>query len=280
MNECRKCRELWEDALYGSLDKRQREFFEIHLGRCEECRREYTELRETQVRMEQWERPQPGQAFWAGYWDRLEARMHREKQFDRPPLIRRLFGNWETLRMPRWSFQAAAALILVAVGVFIGRVVLAPPVPPPRPSLAAAEAGGGPGLELASRTQSYVERSKMVLLAIVNFDPDLEDPYVLDLPHKQHLSRQLVREADWLKLQLAETRQHRLQELIEDLETVLLQIANLETAAPAVTVDLVQAGIQSRGIFLKMHLAEVNQPWSRLKTPVRVPDGSQTSKNF
>jgi len=280
MNECQKCRELWEDALYGSLDKRQREFFEIHLGRCEECRREYTELRETQVRMEQRERPQPGQAFWEGYWDRLEARMHREKQFDRPTRFRRLLGSWGDLRLPRWSFQAAAALILVAVGVFIGRVVLAPPVSPPRPSLAAAEEGGGPGLELASRTQSYVERSKLVLLAIVNFDVDLEDPYVLDLPHKQRLSRQLVQEADWLKLQLAETRQRRLQELIEDLETILLQIANLEAAAPAAMVDLVQAGIQSRGVFLKMHLAEINQPWNQLKTPARIPDVSLTTNKF
>jgi hypothetical protein len=280
MNECQQCRDLLEDALYGTLDKRQRDSFETHLGRCDVCRQEYEELRKTQIQMEHRERSEPGQAFWEGYWGGLEARMHRENQFDRPSLARKPFWDLRHIRMPRWVFQSAAALLLVAAGVFIGRVVLAPPGPVDRTVLAAVEEGGRDSLELASRTRSYVQRSKLVLMAIVNFDPSLEDPIVLDLPHKQRISRQLVQEADWLKPQLADTRQRRLQELIEDLETILLQIANLEQTEPSTTVDLVQAGMQSRGIFLKMHLAEVNQPWSELVTKPIAPNESKTAKNL
>ena len=280
MNECQQCRDLLEDALYGTMPERQRDVFESHLGRCDVCRQEYEALRKTQVQMERRERPEPGPAFWDGYWDGLAARMHRENQFDRPSPARKPFWDLRHIRMPRWAFQSAAALMLVAVGVFIGRVVLAPPGPADRAALAAVEESGRPSLELASRTRDYVQRSKLVLMAIVNFDPSREDPIVLDLPHKQRISRRLVQEADWLKPRLADASQRRLQELIEDLETILLQIASLEAAEPSTTVELVQAGMQSRGIFLKMHLAEVNEPWGDLVTEPQTSADSKVSKTL
>lgn len=280
MNECQQCRDLLEDALYGSMDKRQRDIFESHLGRCDVCRQEYEELRKTQAQMERRERSEPGRGFWDGYWDGLAARMHRENRFDRPSLAWKLFWDVRRIRMPRWVFQSAAALLLIAAGVFIGRVVLAPPGPGEGALVAAAEGSGGTSLELASRTESYVQRSKLVLMTIVNFDPSREDPIVLDLPHKQRISRQLVQEADWLKPRLADARQRRLEELIEDLETILLQIANLEAAEPSTTVELVQAGMQSRGIFLKMHLVEMNEPWSDLVTEPETQAVSKASKTL
>jgi hypothetical protein len=135
-------------------------------------------------------------------------------------------------------------------------------------------------VELASRTQDYVQRSQLVLLAIVNFDRESEDPYTLDLPYKQQLSRELVREADWLKQGLAESRQRRLQELVADLEAVLLQIANLEGAGDLDAIELVQTGVQGRGLFLKMHLAEVNRPWENLGTRTETPPNTDKTKIF
>jgi hypothetical protein len=165
---------------------------------------------------------------------------------------------------PAWALQAAAAALLVLIGIFIGRLVWAPS---PAGIQSAHTLGGdrGPALpELASRTRSYVQRSKLILLAVANFNPEVEDPYSLDLVYQKKISQDLVREADWLKRRLGEARQRRLQELVEDLDAVLLQIANLDTDETAALVELVQTGFQSRGILLKLHLAEMNRPWERL----------------
>ncbi|MGB2907373.1 MAG: hypothetical protein WBB73_09730 [Candidatus Aminicenantaceae bacterium] len=282
MNECQKHQKLFADALYGSLDDIRRSSFEAHLGQCDLCREEYAGLRATLQDMEKRERSEPKPEFWEGYWERLGSRMHRENILyrPRPSGQRRPSWDWLRFRVPRWAFQAGAAMLLVAVGIFIGRMWL---LPPSAGVQTAAQTGGSTSpysLELASRTQDYVQRSQLVLMAIVNFDRESDDPYTLDLPYKQRLSRELVQEAGWLKQGLADARQRRLQELVSDLEAVLLQIANLEAAEDMDAIELVQTGVQGRGLFLKMHLAEVNRPWDDLKTQTETPPKTDKTKIF
>jgi hypothetical protein len=208
--------------------------------------------------------------------------MHREKVLyhPRPAAKRSLSREWFRFRVPRWAFQAAAGVLLVAVGMFIGRMWLMPPSSAVGTDLTGQGTASALPMQLASRTQDYVQRSKLVLMAIVNFDADTEDPYTLDLPYKRRLSRELVQEAGWLKQGLADAHQRRLQELVEDLEAVLLQIANLEASGDLEAVELVQTGMQSRGILLKMHLAEVNRPWEGLASQAQAPPESDKIKIF
>ena len=65
-----------------------------------------------------------------------------------------------------------------------------------------------------------------------------------------------------------------------DLEAILLQIANLGAAKDMDAIELVQAGVQSRGLFLKMHLAEVNQPWDDLGGRTETPPKTDKTKIF
>ena len=282
MNECQKCRQLFTEALSGSLDNSGRNTFEAHLGQCDLCREEYGELKATLLEMKERKRREPDPAFWEGYWERLESRMHREKVLyqTRPSGQRRPSWDWLRFRVPSWAFQAGAAVLLVAVGILIGRMWLLPPSEGVQTAALAGEASKPLSMELASRTQNYVQRSKLVLMAIVNFDRESEDPYTLDLPYKQQLSRELVQEADWLKQGLSDARERRLQELVADLEDILLQIANLEAAGEMDTIELVQTGVQSRGLFLKMHLAEVNRPWDDLGARTETPPNTDKTKTF
>ncbi len=281
MSDCQTCRALLPEVLYGQLSEEQRGEFESHLGRCEDCRREYAQLLACRTELEKRQRPEPDPSFWEGYWGRLENRMHREKVLYHEAGAGSPRFDWFRFRVPRWAFQAAAAALLVVIGIVIGREMLAPSAPGV-PSSAAAQAtlANEMALELASRTESYVIRSNLVLLAIVNFDTTSEDPYVLDLPRKQEMSRALVQEAAWLKPGLDRARQRRLHALVTDLEAVLLQIANLEAEEDVSAIELVQTGVQSRGIFLKMHLAEVNQPWEQLAPQAQGPAKNKSSKIF
>jgi hypothetical protein len=65
-------------------------------------------------------RPDPGAEFWDGYWQRLEERMARDATVVDASRLgpRRSIGSW--------GFRAAAAVLVLAAGVWIGRTVLAP----------------------------------------------------------------------------------------------------------------------------------------------------------
>ena len=122
-------------------------------------------------------------------------------------------------------------------------------------------------MALVQRSQYYIERSKRILLALVNFDPSIEDPYALDLPYQKQTSKDLVREANYLKNELAESDQERLENLIGSLEIILLQIANLESENDLDAIELVKDGIDRQGILMEINLSDLRLA----KKPLRKP---------
>jgi hypothetical protein len=259
MKGCKKCRGLLVEALYGELDSKEKTLFEKHIGSCPSCAAEFKALTDTLKTMDERVRPEPGQGFWDGYWDRLAGRMGKERAAEETSRSwEKTLGRTWSLR-PRWAFQAAAAIVLVIVGVFIGRMAISPgrtPVDSARrgePASPIQPVENDPVL----RARNYVDRSKLVLLALVNYNSSTEDPYALDLPYQKQVSQDLVTQAGELKSDLKKPGQRRLRELVTDLETILLQIANLESENDLEAVEFVKQGVENRGIFLKINLSEM-----------------------
>lgn len=195
-------------------------------------------------------KPEPGREFWDGYWDRLQARMAAEPEpapafapvrFRRPirPVVRSL----------RWAALPAAAAALIAAGILIGRWSRGPAVPIPGQGTAVMAAG----LEL--RTGRYLDRSQRILLALVNFSPETKDSFGLDLPGQKAASRALVQEASLLRGDLTKARERRLEKLVGDLQVILLQIANLDSADDQDAVRIARAGVEGRDILFQINLA-------------------------
>jgi hypothetical protein len=256
MSDCKKCQDLFCEAFYKELNAEQKNFLESHIRVCEECESEYDEMTSTLKVMEKRARPEPEKAYWDGYWNKLARRME-----DAKTLTPKSESWWRAFTfVPKWAYQTAAALLLVFLGVFFGRMVFSPPVSDTkqahRPGLISQQ---GPGVELASRTQNYIERSKLMLLALVNFDPETEDSYALNLPYQQQISKELVQEASYLKSKLADSGQRRLGNLIADLEVILLQIANLESEYDFEAIDIVKEGVNRRGILMQINLTDIRR---------------------
>jgi hypothetical protein len=279
MSECKRCRELFAESFYGELNPDQRHFLENHLKNCPKCSQEFAEMESTLKIMDKRIRPEPGQAFWDGFGKRVAQRIEEEK-----PIDVKVESRWRTFIQglsfaPKWAFQAAAAALLIVVGVFIGRTVFSPDVSKiqqaqqPRGIVSQQQ----PGLELISRTQNYIERSKLILLAIINFDPQTEDPYGLNLPYQKQVSRELVEEASFLKKRLADADERRLQSLITDLEVILLQIANLESGEDSEAIELVKDGVESRGVLLKIHITDIRQSLKKMDKSVPSQPRSNTT---
>ena len=173
---------------------------------------------------------------------------------------------------PRWVVQAAAALVLVVIGIFIGREIFPPEKDPgtqlePSPVLVS---GYEPGTKLYHRTHNFIERSKVILLTMINFDPETEDSYILNLPYQQRISRELLQQAGGLKSELSGLDQRQLTGLISDLEIILLQVANLDSDSDISAVELVKNGVKIRGVLFKIQLTDIRQSINKKKKSKRI----------
>jgi hypothetical protein len=266
MLECRRTRKLMREWLAGTLDAAGRETLERHAAACPACREEWRGLREVVMGTEEKSTPDPGPDYWDRYWDRLQARVTSEAPLEsvRKAAGPAVFGGRRRLYLRLALPSAAAALILA--GILIGRWS----VRPLRPS--------GPGVanivqasDLDVRTDRYLDRSKRILLALVNDVPADKDVYGLDLPARKSASRALVREASDLRGDLGKARKRRLERLVSDLQTILMQIANLKAEAGLEDVDIIRSGIQGRDLIFQINLARMR---GASGTPSPTPEGS------
>ena len=164
--------------------------------------------------------------------------------------------------------QAAAALVLVVIGIFIGREIFPPSsIKEPSPVLLS---GFEPGTKLYHRAHNFGERSKVILLAMTNFDPETEDSYVLNIPYQQRISRELLQQAGGLKSELDDLDQRQLRELISDLEIILIQVANLDSDSEISAIELVKNGVKIRGVLFKIQLTDIRQSINKKKKSKRI----------
>jgi hypothetical protein len=266
MGGCRKMREKILGSLYGELTPEEERDLSRHLDSCPDCRAEHDALAKTLLTMGERTAVDPGKEYWDGYYDKLEKRMVAEGAF--APAKKPLHAPVPFRRRlaPRWAFIAAGAIGLVAAGILIGRLTLH------RADLIVQ----GPGetgqmavrpavSALSERASRYLGRSKVILLAIANFDPATKDIAGLNLPVQKEMSKDLVKEAAVLKDDLRAAGDLRLERLIGELETILIQIANLKSETDLPGVAIVKAGVGLKDILFKINLSEAraSQPGAK-----------------
>lgn len=271
MSQCKQCKDLFDEALCQELNREQKLFLENHLQECPKCRSEFKEANAMLNFMRKKVRKEPGPVFWDEYWEKLQDRMEKENLLHaKSEKTRKTFSRFfQFLNFsPRWVVQAAAALVLVVIGIFIGREIFPPSsIKEPSPVIVP---GFEPGTKLYHRAHNFVERSKVILLAMINFDPETEDSYILNLPYQQKISRELLQQAGGLKSELADLDQRQLRELISDLEIILLQVANLDSDSDISAIELVKNGVKIRGVLFKIQLTDIRQSINKKKKSKRI----------
>ncbi|HDQ00274.1 MAG TPA: zf-HC2 domain-containing protein [bacterium] len=273
MSKCRKCRSMFSEAFYNELSAEQKGWFFSHLESCSKCASEYEGTAVAMQTMSQRERTTPDGLFWQNYWANLENKLvASEKSAFSAKLWWQRFI--ERLRFQhQLAYRFALGLALVAVGVLIGKFYFGASKTQQfhfRETGLEAELHSQPSLEM--RVNRYLDRSKILLLGLVNFDTNLQDTYVLDLPYQKKISRDLVQEANYLKNELSAPGQQQLRKLIADLELILLQIANLEMENDLITIDIVKTGVDQTGILLKINL-------DKMARRGQLPPGSDVETN-
>jgi hypothetical protein len=265
---CRECEQQLVEALYGELGHDEMAEFERHIEACSGCAQVYSELRATLTVMDGRERPDPGQAYWDGYHNRLTARMEREEQSRRSRgWLGRLLPGLSDAGL-RWAYRGALAVALIVFGAVAGRLVLPGPdtsdiavVTEPDSLKGGKGQPGEPPAAVAASTEEcarqYIEDSKVLLLALVNFDMETEAEYLGDWTPQKKRSSELLVQAASLKNDLDDPKQRRLRDLVTELELILIQIANLETTGDLEAVDLIRGTVSEQDVLLKINLEEM-----------------------
>ena len=253
--KCKACRTMFPDAVYNELPEKKRPAFHAHLHECESCRRQYDELKLTLGIMDEKERPQLSETDWDQFWQKLSDKIETRK------VDAKAFTSWlgkiKAIFQfePKWAVQIAGMAGILFIGILIGRFYFgAEPT-----GIKTTSPAFSMNAELAGTTSAYLQRSKVVLLGLVNFDPQKDDPYVLNFPEQKKISRKLVKEAFVLKRQLRQSHQEQLCRLVSDLEVILMQIANLESDYDLPAIEMVKSGVERRGIFLKINIEEMEK---------------------
>lgn len=251
--ECKKCQNMMGDALYNELSTIEMNNFMVHIASCKNCNEEFVELKATAGLVDERIIPDRDDLYWDNYWNKLESKIEKENS------KKSFFQNLTELILPspKAVKQIGFALTLVIVGVFIGKFGFNnEDIQQPINNISSQNNVVNAALQ--ERTDRYIERSKVLLLGLVNFDPS-DGIEGINFNKQKEISQDLIKEAAYLKNQYAAVTSDQLKKLVSDLEVILLQIANLEAEHNIEGIDLVKRGVDRKGIFLKININEMQK---------------------
>jgi hypothetical protein len=263
LQTCAEIRKQMPEAYYGELTPVTDTAFRKHLESCPACAGEFSRMEQTLGAMKRFSPADPGDEFWSRWNRELDSRIDAAAHDHRHPASK-IFA-FRPAHIPGWAY-GIAALLLVTVGIYLGRIFYPAPAPPQSLQNSPAKQTTAANLPEDSTSQiamQYIERSRNVLLGIINSDDDSTSP--AGIGQQQRISRELVQQAAVLKTALNQPDQQRLRQLIQDLEVILIQLANVEVRPGVPIVEMVKQGVDKRSILLKINCEE-------LKAQSRKPD--------
>jgi len=209
---------------------------ESHLSQCEHCRVEYRAVQTVLNTVNAAPLPERGPDYGSAVWKRIERRVGARS--------RRL----AVLRMPHWLgwwMWAPVAAGLLVLAFFAGRISRRPEAPTTIASGQVRER------ILLVAVGDHLERSQMVLAEISNapagkgkFDISNEQRMAEDLLDSNRLYRQTANK----------TGETAMANVLDDLERMLLEIANGPSQLDPAQLDELRQEIKDRGLLFKIRV--------------------------
>ncbi len=278
---CEQSKELFVDAYYNELPDEQRLVFDGHLSSCAECSRAYKQLTATLSLMSGRTRVEPEESEWNEQWKSISSRIEAAKEKTSADIFpiksRAVRGNF----IPVWAY-GIAAMLLVAIGVYLGRTLF---VSEQNKNIQRAEEQTVSDRtqtailakdSVNAQVQNYLDRSKSLLLGLLNSPEGNQSP--VTVAQQQQVSRDLITKAVYLKTALADPDQVQLKRLVEDLEVVLLQLANYSRENGVPLIELVKQGNDKKSLLLKINIEQIRALGAQSKTHTDILPDTAKSK--
>lgn len=237
---------------YGESESRA---VEEHLASCAACRAEFDRLRQVLLLVDSQQVPELPPDFerqvWArlapaldspspSWWARFRLRSHS------------LFERASARQVPsgfRWAYAGGVAALLLAAFV-AGRFSSgeAPSAPPAAVTAAAANVAER---VLVVAVVDHLDRSQMMLVELLNAAPGAT---ALDLTAEQSRARELVAENRLYRVSAEQAGDATVTDMLDDLERVLLEIANTPQNATPEELEALRQRIDARGLLFRVRV--------------------------
>jgi Putative zinc-finger len=215
---------------------------ETHVESCAACRASLDEIRSTLAYTAAVEVPARGDDYGAKVWGRIESRLDES----------RTGGGAARFPVRLTPWLAAAAAVLLAVGAYwLGRHDAGIGTAPPTPANVQASLGTEAIRErvVLAALGEHFDRTERTLVELVNSQPGRR----VDISAEQAWARDLL-EANRLYRQAAGAQSPALSQVLEDLEPVLLEIANSPGQIPSDEFEALRDRIEARSLVFKVRI--------------------------
>lgn len=227
---------------------------ERHLAACADCTASMQEIRATLAAASAAaEAPDPGDGYGAQVWAALEPRLpSREPATPATDAVRRpapVTAPWRP-----W-LAAAAAVLVAAGGYWLGRQSVTPPTTGVGPEATTASSPAAPASGIRERVVlaalgDHLDRTERTLVELINSDPGAQ----VDISAEQAWARDLL-EANRIYRQATRGAQGpALTQVLEDLEPVLMEIANSPSSLTSEQFEALRAHIDARSLVFKVRV--------------------------
>lgn len=231
--KCKKYEEKLILYLYGELDEKERAEIENHINECPECSRDVAYTKKVFKALDKSEEEIP-EANWEKCWRKIDAGVYKK------PSMKKSF-----FLFPRWTYAAAALLLVFVLGAIIARFLFFSGQQAPDEQALSASS-------IQFTLQEYFEELKPMLVEYANYTSSEkgEETILMD----KEIARGLLIQNILLKSIVAKA-DPTLVQLLDDVDIVLKEISNLkkeDRQTPALIKEL----IQEREILFKMEILQ------------------------
>lgn len=249
---------LTEDELilhyYGETERADRARVDTHLASCGECQFAQDQLRRVMTLVDSAAPVEAPLGFERTAWARLEPALDLNTN-DSPVhrSAKRVFdlvfgrtareGGW----FPQWALAGGVAALVVAAFV-AGRFSGGDAAVTPAPSAAVAEVE--PARVLQAAVGEHLDRTQMVLVELANAATD--GPGVLAVEHQR--AEDLVAASRVIRQSALQSGDGQVVDILEDLERVLLEIANAPANATSNDLTDLQSRITREDLLFRLRV--------------------------
>jgi hypothetical protein len=253
-------RHLTEEELIAFRDGESvgREAFTEHLKECAQCSGEMERLEAVFAVLDAMPVPEPGEDYGRRVWQQIAPRLPEKRA-----------SWWGAFFEPRRLAACGAAAVLIIAAFFAGRIT--------KKNASGGEAANAGKVRervLVVALGDHLGRSEMVLVELENTEPEKGRKFV-NISAEQKRAEDLVEENRLYRQTALQEGDTAMASTLDELERVLLDIANSPDEVTPAQFESLQKRIESRGILFKVRV--VNQDLREREKAVKPPPTQENS---
>ncbi len=244
MSKCNQ-KYLVVDYFFDELKREDKQQFENHLAECKTCEEHLESLAETSHVMKRQKREKPAKELLRNYHLQLqnEFNLNESWKFQLETILDKF------ILKPSIAIRLAEAVVLILIGIFIGRTFIWQPntIPVSNGSINLASQPMVEDLIL----KNYLQETEMIFLDVANLDP-IEDQRLISSLVQSAKYKYLLQKTLLLRDQAKELENNQLSDVLSQIELILLELCNMETNAYEETLFFIKQQLKDTHLLIEM----------------------------